>query len=131
MADALIVIDSFRIRDGKLGEFKAAVAELVRFVEDNEPDLIAYNVYINEDGTGASGVQVHRDSGSMARHMEVAGSAFPKIMELIEMNEIGVYGKPTDALLCQMRQMRETMEVTVLVNETVAGFARLGDTART
>jgi hypothetical protein len=48
----IVVIDSSEIREGKLDELKAAVADLVEFVQTSEPHPIAYNVYLSEAGTG-------------------------------------------------------------------------------
>lgn len=51
MADAaiaLIYVDTSDVREGALSELEDAIADLARFVEDNEPDLIAYNVYFSE-----------------------------------------------------------------------------------
>ena len=44
---------------------------LIDFVQANEPRLIAFNEYANEDGTEVAVVQVHPDADSMAFHMEV------------------------------------------------------------
>ena len=65
----ILVIDSSRVREGKLEELKAAIDELVQFVETNEARPLAYNVYLDEDGATMTVTQVHPDSASMERHM--------------------------------------------------------------
>jgi hypothetical protein len=37
-----------------------------------EPRLIAFNVYVDQDGSNATVVQVHPDADSMLFHMQVA-----------------------------------------------------------
>jgi len=71
MSGPFIFIATNRLKPGKLDEEKARVPSLVDFVEANEPRLIAFNEYANEDGTEVAVVQVHPDADSMAFHMEV------------------------------------------------------------
>ena len=127
MSEPIIYIDRSEIREGKLEELKTAMNELIEFIEANEAQLIAYNVYFNEDGTRMAVVHVHPDSASLEFHMKVAGPAFPKFAEFIQLLTIDVYGKPSDDLLEQTRQKARMLgNGTVLVHELHAGYARLG-----
>lgn len=123
-----IVSDSSEIHKGKLEELKPAMKELVEFVDANEPQPIAYSVYLNGDGTRMTVVQIHPDSASMEFHMNVAGSAFPKFSELLTLSRIDIYGNPSDKLLGQMRQKAQMLGgADLVVHELHAGFIRLGD----
>jgi hypothetical protein len=51
MSDLILYVDTSEVREGALEELKPAIKELVDFVEANEPRLIAYNVYLSDDGT--------------------------------------------------------------------------------
>jgi quinol monooxygenase YgiN len=127
MSEPIVFIDSSEIREGKLEELKTAINELVEFVEANEPQPIAYNVYLQEDGTRMTVVQVHPDSASMEFHMKVAGPAFPRFVEFVRMSAMDIYGKPSDDLLEQMRQKAKMLgNASVVVHELHAGFARFG-----
>jgi quinol monooxygenase YgiN len=127
MSDPLVVIDSSEIVDGKLEELKTALAELVEFVEANEADPIAYNVYFDEDGTRMTVLQVHPSSASMELHLEAAGPVFRKFTELVKLARVDFYGRPSDALLEQMRQKAQLLgNAPVVVNELHEGFVRFG-----
>jgi len=127
MAEPILYIDCSEVREGKLEDLKTAMNELVELVKANEPRLIAYNVYITEDGTRMTVVHVHPDSASLEFHMKVAGPLFPKFAEFIRLLTIDVYGKPSDDLVEQMRQKAQMLgNGTVLVHELHAGFARFG-----
>jgi hypothetical protein len=127
VSEDLVVIDSSAVREGKLEELKAAIIDLVGFVESNEPRPLAYNVYLNEGGTRMTVVQVHPDSASMEFHMEVVGSAFPTFADLIELSTMDVYGEPSAGLLGQLRQKVQMLgNATVAVHDRHAGFARFG-----
>jgi hypothetical protein len=127
VSEQIVFVDSSEIREGKLEELEVAIHDLVEFVESNEPRPIAYNVYLNESGSRMTVVQVHPDSASMEFHMEVAGPAFSKFVELIKLSTMDVYGKPSDDLVEQIRQkIRMLGNGTVVVHELQAGFARFG-----
>jgi hypothetical protein len=101
--------------------------ELVEFVESNEPQLISYNFFLNEDGTRMIVVTVHPDSASLEFHMEVAGPAFRKFTDLITLSAIEVYGQVSDTLLKKLRQKAQMLgSRTVVVYKLYAGFARFG-----
>ena len=100
---------------------------MVELVEANEPRLIAYNVYLTEDGTRMTVVHVHPDSASLEFHMKVDGPAFPQFVEFIKLLTIDVYGKPSDELLEQMRRKAQMFgNGTVLAHGLHAGYARFG-----
>ena len=52
----------------------------VALVEANEPRLIAFHIFVNEDGTQATTIQVHPDAASMAFHMQVIGQKISERM---------------------------------------------------
>ena len=71
MSGPFIFIATNRLKPGKLGDERVRVPGLVEFVEANEPRLLAFNEYVDEEGTEVAVVQVHPDADSMAFHMEV------------------------------------------------------------
>lgn len=124
-AEPIVAIDSSEIREGKIDELKTGLAELVEFVEANEPEPIAYSIYIDEAGSRMTVVQIHPSSESMEVHMKLAGPIFQKFTELVVLSRIDFYGTPSDALLEQMRQKAEMLgNARLVVNELHAGFAR-------
>jgi len=126
-SEPVIYIDHSEIREGKLEELKKAMNELAAFVEENEPRLIAYNVYFTEDRKRMTVIHIHSDSASLESHMKVAGPAFPKFAEFIKLLTIDVYGKLSDDLVEQLRKKAQMLGTgTVVVHELHAGFARFG-----
>ena len=125
MSDPLVVIDTSDIREGKLEELKTAVKELVEFVEANEADPIAYNIYFDENGSRMTVVQIHSNSASMEFHMKVAAPVFRRFTELLTLSRVDFYGKPSDRLLEQMRQKSRMLgNAPVVLNDVHAGFGR-------
>jgi hypothetical protein len=128
MTEPLIAVDSSQIREGKLDAVKAGVAELAEFVEANEPEMIVYSIYLDEEAGRMTVVQIHPNSASMERHMEIAAPVFRKFAGLLLMTRVDFYGTPSEALLERTRQKAELLgSAPVVVNELQAGFARLLD----
>ena len=73
----------------------------VDFVEANEPQLIAFNEYVNDDGTEVAVVQIHPDADSMAFHMEVIAErdAAAYAETVAATTSIQAFGTPTNAVL--------------------------------
>jgi hypothetical protein len=72
VAGPFIFISQSRIKEGRLDDFNRALREMATFVEANEPRVIAFEAYLNDDDTEVTGVQIHPDADSMAFHMQVA-----------------------------------------------------------
>jgi hypothetical protein len=126
MSEPIVYIDRSEIREGKLEELKAAIDELVRFVEANEPQLISYAFYLNEAATRMTVIAIHPDSASLALHMSVAGPLFRRFRDFIRMSAIEIHGPLDEALLDQLRQKAGMLgSGTVLSHRRHAGFTRL------
>ena len=75
---------TYTIKPGKQEEARERLAELVDFVETNEPRLIAFHTYLNEEGNTVSIVQVHPDSASMEFHMQVNARHFATAFDWLD-----------------------------------------------
>ena len=99
MSQPIMYVDTSEVRPGRLEELKAAMDELAGFVQANEPRILAYNVYFNDEGTRMTVLHINPDSASLEFHMKVAGPRFPPIGEFIRMLSIDVYGRPDGELV--------------------------------
>jgi len=125
MSGSILVVDSSEIRAGKLGEVKAGVEELVAFVEANEAEPLAYDIYLDEAGTMMTVVQIHPDSASLERHLTVAGPVFRRFADLLTLVNVDVYGRASEAALEQIRGKAQFLGNTpVRLHELHAGFSR-------
>ena len=126
MSEPFIFIGTHTIREGKLEDFKKQWRELLDVVEAKEPRLIAFNAYLNEDGTELTVVQVHPDADSMLFHMQVArdhiSEAYQSVLE--KTKRIDVYGKPSDTALEMIRQLAGSEVPLSLKANHLGGFTR-------
>jgi hypothetical protein len=106
MPGPFIFIATNKLKQGKLDDEKRRVPELSTFIEANEPRVIAFNEYANEDGSEVAVVQVHPDADSMEFHMEVirerAARAYGETLEAT--TGIQVFGPPSAAVLSMLHQ---------------------------
>lgn len=124
--EAIVYVDTAEVREGALEELKEAIEDLVDFVEANEPRLLAYNVYLSEDGDRMTVVQVHPDSASLEYHMEVVGPVFRRFMELVTLSAIHIYGVASEKLVRQSHEKARLLgrEAVVVVDTPYSGFTR-------
>ena len=106
MSGPFIFIATNRLKKGAFEDEQRRVRELCDFIAVNEPRLIAFNEYVNEDRTEVAVVQVHPDAKSMEFHMGVvrerAQRAYGDTRDAT--TSIQVYGMPSDAVLESLRQ---------------------------
>jgi hypothetical protein len=127
MSGPLFYIDTSDVREGVLDELRGAIRELVDFVEANEPQLIAYSVYLSDDGSQMTVVVVHPDSASLEYHMEVGGPAFRRFVDLLTLSSIRIYGEPTEKGLKHVNDKARMLGCDrVIVHGLHAGFSRFG-----
>jgi biotin carboxylase len=126
LSGPFIFIATNRLKPGKLDDERKRVPGLVDFVQTNEPRVIAFNEYVNDDGTEVAVVQIHPDADSMAFHMEViaerAAAAYAETVAATA--SIQVFGPPSDAVL-EMLQRQAGAGVPLTVKSIhLGGFTR-------
>ena len=124
-SEVIVYVDTSDVREGALEELKPAMKELVDFVQANEPRIIAYNVYLSDDGSRMTVVHVHPDSESLEYHMEVAGPVFRRFVELVTLSSIHIYGEPSEKVLRQSHEKARMLGRDAVVADSLqAGFTR-------
>lgn len=122
MPGPFIFISKSRVKEGKLDDFGKYLRELAALVEANEPRMIAFEAYANENGTEVSGVQVHPDAESMELHMQVAGEKIMAAFEFLDTQSVEIYGTPSAGVLEMMKQIKDA-PVNINPNP-LGGFTR-------
>jgi hypothetical protein len=106
MYKPLIFVSTWKIREGRLEDYKQFAKELIVHVKAKEPQLIAFNMYFNEDETEMTSIQVHPDAASMDFHIQVLAKVIGENMvewidraDFLEPKHIEIYGSPSAKLL--------------------------------
>ena len=110
MSAPLINVLTYTIKPGKQEEARKRIAELVDFVETNEPRMIAFHAYLGQDGKRLSIVQVHPDSASMEFHMQVNAKHFATAFDWLDTSIGGqLFGPISDALAAELAKWDEPL----------------------
>ena len=106
MYKPLIFVSTWKIREGRLQDYKRFAKELIEHVKAKEPQFIAFNMYFNEDETEMTSIQVHPDAASMDFHIQVLAKVIGEDMvewidraDFLEPKHIEIYGTPSAKLL--------------------------------
>jgi hypothetical protein len=127
MSQPFVYVGTYTLKPGKLEAFENLCAGLVQFVELNEPRMLAFNFYCNEDGTEASCVQVHTDADSMVFHMQLLREHISTATEeegaidTVTSNQI--YGTPSETVLEMIEQFDPGVPLLVKPHP-LGGFTR-------
>jgi hypothetical protein len=125
MTDPIYYVDRSDILEGSLAEVREGMRDLAAFVEEREPQLIAYHCCIDEAESTMSVLAVHPDSASMELHMTLGGPKFKAFAPLIRLRAIDVYGRPTPAVVERLHQKAEMLGGGIVTLHTLeAGFTR-------
>jgi antibiotic biosynthesis monooxygenase len=122
----LVYVDNSEVREGALDQIEEAIEELARFIEANVPHVLAYNVYLSEDGGQMTVVHVHADPSSLDEHLETGGPVFRRFADLLTLKSIHVYGEPSAKAMGLLREKASALgSGEVFVHSPKAGFSRL------
>jgi hypothetical protein len=128
MSGPFIFIATNRLKPGKLEEERTRVPGLAEFIKANEPRMLAFNEYANDEGNEVEVVQVHPDADSFEFHMGVvrerAERAYAETLE--GTTSVQVYGTPSDPVLEMLRQQAGSGVALSVKPHHLGGFTRLG-----
>jgi quinol monooxygenase YgiN len=90
----------FSIQEGKIEEYKKLVRDMSRVVEDNEPDTIGYQFYLNRDEAKCVVYETYTNSEAVFAHMNGVASQtiLPRIFNISRISKFEVYGNPSEEL---------------------------------
>ncbi|HUE97315.1 MAG TPA: hypothetical protein VMN39_11690 [Longimicrobiaceae bacterium] len=131
MGQPFIWIGIHKVKEGKADELKQMLKEFPDFIERNEPRLLGFNFYMNEDETEVAVVQIHPDADSFEFHMKVAGEHISQSYQYLEETlSTQIYGAPSGQVLGMVEQFRQNAgqkETLSVMSQPLSGFTRLGD----
>lgn len=110
MSEPFIFINTYGIKEGMTEVFREQAQAVVDLVEAEEPQMLFFGFFINEEGTEATTLQVHPDPDSMLFHMEIARKHIEESTDFLDYSNMAVrvYGTPTEAVMEMMRQLSGT-----------------------
>lgn len=125
MTKPFIHVGTYTIKPGKAEEARKRIAELVDFVETNEPRMIAFHCFLDGDGSKLSVVQLHPDSASMEFHLQVNAKHFTTAFDYLgpQMSD-QYYGVMSETLATEIAKWEDPGVAMTLMPVHEGGFTR-------
>lgn len=124
MSGPFIVMTKSRVKPGAAEAYGAWCADMFRDVEEQEPRLLAFNIWESEDHTSSVVIQVHPDAESFEYHLKLFGERVKETFAYIEVEGVEIYGPPSPFVEQFVTHGMPGMPVTVHTLHK-AGFTRL------
>lgn len=103
--DQLLGIARLRFVEGGAAEFKRLSARCMEIVRTQDSGTLQYDVYLDDEETGAVVVERYRDSAALIEHLENIG---PDLMQEVLATAVSVegetLGRPSDELRARMKE---------------------------
>jgi hypothetical protein len=124
MSGPFIMMSKSRIKPGKADAYATWSADMLGDVEEQEPRLLAFNVWESADHTSSVVIQVHPDAESFEYHLKLFGERVKEAFEYIDVEGVEIYGPPSPFVEQFVTHGVPGMPVTVHPLHK-AGFTRL------
>ena len=124
MSGPFIMMSKSRIKPGKADAYAAWSADMFGDVEEQEPRLLAFNVWESADHTSSVVIQVHPDAESFEYHLKLFGERVREAFGYIDVEGVEIYGPPSPFVEQFVTHGVPGMPVTVHPLHK-AGFTRL------
>ena len=123
----VIYIDRSDVLEAHWDELKAGIRALVAFVDREQPQMVTYGFYLDEDAGQMTVVAVHPDSASLERHVRIGGPEFKKLAPFIRLRSIEVFGRLSASAVELLQQKAVALgdRGVVTIHEQLAGFDRI------
>ena len=127
MSETIVYVDRSDIKEGRLDELKTAIVALASFIEEHNPRILEYGIFIEEETGRMTVVGIHPDAEALERHLEIGREEFRKVSDLIDLRSIEVFGEPSQEVMQLLREKANMLGAngTVAVHQATEGFTRL------
>jgi hypothetical protein len=99
----VVLIGTFRIPTDRVDEWRVAVRGMADFVHANVPRIIAFDMFVNDDETEGTVIQVHPDSTSLEQHLDAAAERIAQGTQMVQVVRIDLYGAPSERVVERLR----------------------------
>lgn len=94
----LLGIARFKIKEGKLEEYKRLCEEAMKLVRANEPGTLQYEVYFNADQSECMVIERYKDSEAAMQHAVNLAHIFEGVLDIVTVIHGEVLGNASPEL---------------------------------
>ena len=126
MSGPIVFISRNRIKEGRLEDWRTALAAGAASLRAEKPLTAAFLPYVAENGRDHTIVHVFADADAFDRHLEGVEERSRDAYELIDPMAFEVYGQPSEQAMSVFRAAAAAGRGLRLEPESLPGFLRLG-----
>ncbi len=104
MAEPIVFISRWRIRQGKRAALEAMFAQAVGFIGSTKPRTALFAAYLDEAGEELRFVHAVPDAAALTDHFEGSEERSASVQDMIELLGFEVYGAAPEAAVDQLRR---------------------------
>jgi len=130
-AEPVVYVSTWQIKPGTFDDYVRFYAELVRIVRENEPRVVAFLAFANDNLTELTNVHVYPDGATLDSHMAVIGEQMRLLPDdltaltaSLEPVRIIVLGSPSGAAAQMDDGLREAGVPFDVKSRYLGGFTR-------
>jgi hypothetical protein len=97
VAERVVYLDRFKLRSGKLDEFRDYAEKIVEVVRESEPDTVSVDYYIDEASGEGTALLIFSTPEAMDRHIELTKDRWQEAIDLISSSQLELLGSPSEA----------------------------------
>ena len=104
MAEPIVFISRWRIRQGKRAALEAMFAQSLGFIGSTKPRTALFAAYLDEAGQELRFVHAVPDAAALTDHFEGSEERSASVQDMIELLGFEVYGVAPEAAVDQLRR---------------------------
>ena len=104
MADPVVFVSTFIIRDGRSGDFERMFAGAVELIGSTKPGTALYAGYVDPDRSTVRVVHAFADPTAIATHFEGSEERSATVDDVIVPAGFALYGRAPDGVVGQLRR---------------------------
>jgi uncharacterized protein YjiS (DUF1127 family) len=126
MAEPIVFISRWRLREGKRAELEAMSARAVEFIGASKPKTALFAAYLDEAGEELRIVHAVPDAAALTDHFEGSEERRASVEDMIELLGFEVYGPAPPAAIDQLRRDAAAVPGAelVLLPISIGGYLR-------
>lgn len=124
MTEPIVFIARFRVREGRLDEFREHYSNSIAPVQAGKPGTLAQVAYENEDGSEVMVVRLFPHAEAMDAQLQGSGERSQKTYEFVEPVRMEIYGTPSAATMEMMNKAAQRGVVVSVNPAFIGGFIR-------
>jgi quinol monooxygenase YgiN len=118
------VLVELTFAEGKVDEFKTQMPPIIEKVMANEPDMIGYQWYLNQDQNKCYIIEWLKNSEAWLTHVSNVEQMLPALFAIAPITRCEFFGNISEAVVEAQVLISARFNLVIINNKYLAGFIR-------